>query len=129
MSLYKFFSRVGTGTSDNLTDPQGPLIPSSSILAANAEVGKCGQTAAGKKRNHYAKFTSEQKAEIGHRAVEHGVASTICYYASQFTLKESTIRGWKDYLKEVKMRKSEKQPMSITKGGEVILCCWGQASI
>ncbi len=47
---------------------------------------KCGGTAAGKKRSHYAKFTSEQRAEIGHRAAEHGVVSTVLYYNSQISL-------------------------------------------
>ncbi len=75
--------------------------------AANSEVEKCGhlEAASGKKRSHYAKFTPEQKAEVGCRAAEHGVASTIPHYASQFTLKETTIRGWRDsYIKEIKWR-------------------------
>ncbi len=56
MSLYRFFSRVETqkGEPKVLPDPRGLLskiIPSSSISATNSEVEKCGQTAAGKKRN------------------------------------------------------------------------------
>ena len=46
------------------------------------------------------------------RRAEHGVVSTVRYYTGQFSLKESTIRGWKDsYIKEVKM---EKKPMNVT---------------
>ncbi len=56
---------------------------------------KCGhlEAASGKKRSYYAKFTPEQKAEVGCRAAEHGVASTIRHYASQFTLKETYDSG------------------------------------
>ncbi len=118
MSLYNFFTRVEKGESSRLPDPRGPLskiIPSSSISAANSEVEKCGETADCKKRSHYTKFTSEQRAEIGRRAAEHGVASTIRYYTGQFSLKESTIRGWRDgYLREMKTRKMEKKPMNVT---------------
>ncbi len=43
------------------------------------------------------------------------MASTIRYYASQFSLKESTIRGWRDsYIKELKKRKVEKKSMDVT---------------
>ena len=75
------------------------------------------QTAAGhgKKRNNYAKFSPEQKAEVGRRAAEHGVASTIRYYDGQFSLKESKIRGWRDsYIKELKKRKLEKKSLNVT---------------
>lgn len=119
MSLYKFFARVEKGETSRLPDPRGTLskvIPSSSIAAANTEVEKCGQSnpAAGK-RKQYAKFTPEQRAEIGRRAAEHGVASTIRYYASQYSLKESTIRGWRDsYIREMKKRKMENKPVNVT---------------
>ncbi len=121
MSLLKYFKRAEKGETNGLPDPQGPLseiIPSSSISAANSEVEKCGhlEAASGKKRSHYAKFTPEQKAEVGCRAAEHGVASTIHHYASQFTLKETTIRGWRDsYIKEIKKRKMENKPVNVTK--------------
>ena len=118
MSLYRYFKReIQDG---GLPDPRGPLskiIPLSAISAANSEVKKYVQTAAGhgKKRNNYAKFSPEQKAEVGRRAAEHGVASTIRYYDGQFSLKESTIRCWRDsYIKELKKRKLEKKSLNVT---------------
>ena len=61
-------------------------------------------------------FPQSRGLKIGQRAAEHGVASTIRYYASQFSLKETTIRGWRDsYLQELKKRKVEKKAMDVTK--------------
>lgn len=41
----------------------------------------------------YAKFTPQLKAEIGKRAAEHGVVSTLRHYLkNHLTLEESTVR-------------------------------------
>ena len=49
-------------------------------------------------RGSYEKFTAEIKAQIGRRAAEHGVASTVRFYANKFLdkqVKESTVRTWR----------------------------------
>ena len=38
----------------------------------------------GKTRGPYTKFTPEQKVEIGKRAAEHGVVTTVRYHKKQF---------------------------------------------
>ncbi len=64
-----------------LPDAWGPLakeVPSTSIASANEAVRRMVQQPTAK-RGPYTKFTCEQKAEIGKRAAEHGVAATIRY--------------------------------------------------
>ena len=108
MALYHYFKRH---PDEKLPDPQGPLsikMPSSSIASANGEVrGVASQEPAS--RGAYSKFTSEQKAVIGKRAAEHGVAATIRFYAKKFpNLKESSVRTWKSaYTLEIKKRRRE----------------------
>ena len=83
MSLLKFFTVKEKKTSV-LPSPTGPLskeIPSSSIVAANAEVSKVLNEKFSIKRGEYTKLTSKEKAEIGKRASEHGIASTIRHLA------------------------------------------------
>ena len=41
----------------------------------------------GKTRGPYTKFTPEQKVEIGKRAAEHGVVTTVRYHKKQFPRK------------------------------------------
>ena len=86
-------------------------VPSSSISAANAEVKRMQskqQNTSKSKRELYAKFTDVQKAEIAKRAVEHGIASTIHYFAMQHPgLKESRARTQKNaYCTEIKRKRS-----------------------
>ncbi len=105
MALFQYFKKVdGNYPGTKLPDPQGVLskeVPSSSISAANTEVAAVLQpSAAGVKavRGTYLKISAEKKAEIGQRAVEHGVLATVRYYATRLPvpLKESTVRTWKN---------------------------------
>ena len=95
MSLYRYFSAVDK--TSELPDPSGPLskvVPSSSIEAANSKVSAALKLDQEKKtRGPCGRVSVEKKAKIGRRAAEHGVASTVCYYARKFPdpLKESSI--------------------------------------
>lgn len=102
MSLYRYFSKVKPDP--DLPDPSGPLskeVPSSSIAAANSKVSAVmleqvqESEKETKSRGKYAKFSAEKKAEVERRASEHGIASTIRYYAKD-SLKESTVRTWRN---------------------------------
>ena len=61
------------------------------------------------KRGTYAKFTSKQRAVIGKRAAEHGVATTVRCYEKQFPdVKESSVRTWRNvYTSELKKWRRE----------------------
>ena len=63
----------------------------------------------GQRRGTYTKYTTEQKAQIGKRAVEEGVVSTIRYYAKKYpNLKESSAHDWRNaYTLELKKRCGE----------------------
>ena len=108
MALYHYFKQH---PDEKLPDPQGPLLikmPSSSIASANGEVRSVASQEPAS-RGAYSKFTSEQKAVIGKRAAEHGVAATIHFYANKFpNLKESSVHTWKSaYTLEIKKRRRE----------------------
>ena len=68
-----------------LPDPSGPLskvVPSPSIEAANSKVSAALKLDQEKKtRGPYGRVFAEKKAKIGGRVAEHGVASTVHYYA------------------------------------------------
>ena len=108
MALFRYFKKE----KGNLPDPDGPLaksVPSTAIAAANSEVSAVMHTTSShncKKRGHYEKYMPEQKAMIGKRAAEHGVAATVCHYIKDFpNLKENTVRDWrKAYRLELKKR-------------------------
>ena len=84
-----------------LTDPQGVLskeVPSSSISAANTEITAVLQpSATGAKavRGTYLKISAEKKAKIGWRAAEHGVLTTVLYYATKLPIVR--LADWKTY--------------------------------
>ena len=65
----------------------------------------------------YQKLSAEKKAEIGKRAAEHGVITTVRYYASKLPepLKESSVWTWKNvYTKEKqRLRKEGKDSTTI----------------
>jgi hypothetical protein len=94
MALFRYFEKK---CNDKLPDPNGPpslSVPSSSISAANSKVGPLldEPATASKKRGHYAKFTSEEKAMIGKRAAELGVVAAVCHFIKTFPgLKENTV--------------------------------------
>ena len=100
------------GEVEKLPDPQGALakdIPLSTISSANTEVqcvlqGKEQQPAQKLRRESYAKFPSEQKAEIVKRAAENGIASIVCHFAKKYpNLKESSVFTWKSaYTAEIR---------------------------
>ena len=83
MSLYCYFSAVDI--TSELPDPSGPLskvVPSSSIEATNSKVSVALKLDQEKEtRRPHGRVSAEKKAEIGRRVAEHGVASTVCYYA------------------------------------------------
>ena len=82
--------------SPNLPDPSGPLskvVWSSSIEAANTKVSALLSHQELEKKTSkgpYARFSAEKKAEVGRRAAEHGVASTVRFYAAD-SLKKTTV--------------------------------------
>ena len=111
MSLLKYFSRVDPRYRDSqLPDPNGPLarvVPSSAISVANESVNVSLES--NKKsatRGVYQKLSAEKKAEIGKRAAEHGVITTVRYYASKLPepLKESSVWTWKNVYTKEKQR-------------------------
>lgn len=92
-------------------DPNGSLskkIPSSAITSANVEVKKvvdsknCG-------RGPYTKLSANVKAELGKHAAENGVAATLRRYLKDYpSLKESSVRTWRDrYNEQLTRRKQE----------------------
>ena len=68
------------------------------------------------KREEYTKLTSKEKAEIGKRASEHGIASTIRHLAKKYpNLMESSVRTWKSiYLAEVRCHRTCQEILTIT---------------
>ena len=102
MALFRYFK-------NNLPDPHGPSaqsVPSTSIAAANSEVRSVIESENNKKRGQYAKYTPEQKAMIGKRAVEHGAFAAVRYYIRNFSnLNENTVRDWRNaYRLELRKR-------------------------
>ena len=94
MAFFRHFKKES-----NLPNPHGPLaqsVPSTSIAAANLEVRAVIDMTSShnsKKRGCYEKYTPEQKAMIGKRAAEHGVASSVRHYIKDFlNLKENTVK-------------------------------------
>ena len=50
-----------------------------------------------KKRGSYEKYTPEQKAMIGKKATEHGVAASVLHYIKDFTnSKENNVSDWRN---------------------------------
>ena len=111
MALYRYLKQQ-QHSDDKLPDPQGPLsieISSTAIVSANEEVRRVVSKESVKQRGPYAKFTAEQRAAIGKRAAEHGVAATVRYYRKQYAnFKESSVRTWKKtYTLEMEKRRRQ----------------------
>ena len=68
-------------------------------------------------RGEYNKSTPKEKAEIGKRASEHGIASTIRHLTKKYSnLKESSVQTWKNiYLAELRRRRACQQSLSYLK--------------
>jgi len=94
MSVLNYFSQVKKGsTSTGLPDPNGPLcqkVLSSSIQAANVRVSKVVEGRLGMpgevksksgSRKPYLHMTPGQRFQIGKRAAEHGVTTSMRYFA------------------------------------------------
>ena len=58
-------------------------------------------------RRQYSKLTSERKAEVEKRALEHGKTSTICYYPKRFTLKTAVANMENLYTSELRRKRAE----------------------
>ena len=76
MAIYHYFKKA----EGQLPDPKGPLskeVSSSSISIVNDQVKAVigQQTGAIRKRGPYTRLTSEEKAQIGRKALENGVAT------------------------------------------------------
>ena len=68
-----------------------------------------------KRRGNYQFFSPKEKAELGKRAAEYGITSTIRYFVKvdcqECSLSPSTLFAWKEhYLKELVKRKHDEVP-------------------
>ena len=112
--ILKYF----TLTCKSFPSSDGPLskvIPSEGILLANKEVKEVlegdgmappkGNTIGNHTRGPYEHFTPDEKATVGKKAAEIGVAATMKSFPKRFhghVLKENSVRTWRDkYLKEL----------------------------
>ena len=114
LKYVKFITKKGGDSSPPATllpDPDSSLnkvIPSSAIAKANELVAPVLQASTIKtgERGPYGKLTPAQHYEIGKRAAEHGVASSIRYFKRKYqhlVLKETTVRRLKNlYISELK---------------------------
>ena len=103
-----------------LPDPEGLLsahISTEYIKEANQEVANLNESDQPNKRSPYLKATPEQKAIIGRYAAENGIVNSIRRFQKDFptdSLKESTIRGWKNaYLNELESRKRADSDLDV----------------
>ena len=118
----------------SLPKPDGPLskvVPSVGILLASKEVKEVlegdglvapsGSTNLGTSGIHtrgpYEHFTTDEKAKIGKKAAEIGVAATVKLFSKQFhgrVLKENSVRTWRDkYLKELERKRKAGEEMVV----------------
>ena len=113
----------------SLPNPLGPLSEVVSpegtcIRAANKEVRAVQQSTrefheldgGSKIRRQYKRFTAEEKAQLGKRAAEHGVAATVRYCSRKHhgrTVKNSSVRMWQNkYLEELRGKESQAREWS-----------------
>ena len=136
MALLKYFKRIEPKKSEKIDEvlpktdgPLSTLMPTSAIEAANkavrdtlldSETSAVTETDGGndsvtKRRGNYQFFSPKEKAELGKRAAEYGITSTIRYFArvdrQERSLSPSTLFAWKEhYLKELQKRKRDELP-------------------
>ena len=73
------------------------------------------------KQGRYQHYSDKERAEIAKRAIDFGITTIICHYASLYptrgTIPVSSVATWKaEYLKELKIRVLEnKQDLVIDK--------------
>jgi len=103
MSILNYFKCQPKGSSEEklqLPDPRGPLcarVPSSAIEVANRQVAKVLTAPAC--RGPYFKLTPAQRLQVGKRASENGIASSIRHFKKKYPdllLKETTVRRLKN---------------------------------
>ena len=108
MSLLKYFKLKLDSVLPNPNGYLSKVIPSSSIIAANEAV-KHAVSQTTKTRGPYVQFTAEEKARMGKRAAECGIASTVRYFNKIYSdreVKESSVRTWMNkYKDEISKRK------------------------
>ena len=86
MSILSYFQRVPK-PSDGLPDPNGSLsskLPPSAIQQANNYVSPVIDKQAAGRRGPYLVLTPSRRFQVGKRALEHGVTSTLRYYSKHF---------------------------------------------
>ena len=133
--LLKYFKRIEPKKSEKIdavlpkTDgPLSTLMLTSVIQAANQAVRATlldsespvtetdgGNDCTTKRRGNYQFFSPKEKAELGKRAAEYGITSTIRYFVKvdcqERPLSPSTLFAWKEhYLKELAKRKHDEVP-------------------
>ena len=110
----------------SLPNPNGPLsekISSKAIELANAEVEKishlskeqASEKTRGPRPNKYLILSPAQRFEVGKRAAEHGVTSSLRYFSKkypQLPLKETTVRRLKN-LYRLETKRASKNPSSL----------------
>ena len=95
-TMWKYLKRISAenkpSTKDCLPQESGPLsrsIPSSAIASANKAVLKSMESAMKQEgRGKYGKYSSKERAEVGRRAAEFGITSTIKYYETVNPLRQ-----------------------------------------
>ena len=136
MALLKYFKRLEPKKSEIIDTvlpkndgPLANLMPNSAVEAANKAVRatllesprvpteKDGDNADSRKkrRGSYQFFTPKERAELGKRAAECGMTSTIRYFTKvdgqERSLSPSTLFTWKEqYLRELAKRKHDEDP-------------------
>ena len=126
--LKRFDEKKPTKIDIVLPNPDGPLssvMPMSSIESANVVVKKVMLTALRvmgddeidgcKCRGTYQHFSSKERLELGKRAAELGIKSTVRYFAiksgEERTLSPRTLFAWKGkYLYQLKQRRLDEDP-------------------
>ena len=101
MSILKYFQRVPK-PSDGLPDPNGSLsskLPPSAIQQANNYVSPVIEKQASGRRGPYLVLTPLRRFQVGKRALEHGVTSTLRYYSKHFS-RSSVKRNIGEAIKE-----------------------------
>ena len=124
-TMWKYLKRISAenkpSTKDCLPQESGPLsrsIPSSAIASANKAVLKSMESATKQEgRGKYGKYSSKERAEVGRRAAEFGITSTIKYYETVnplCQLPSSSVYTWKvQYLNELAKRKRNGEELLI----------------
>ena len=116
----------------SLPSPDGPLskvVPSEGISLANKEVKEVlelednchvpsgNASGSGHSRGPYEHLTADEKAKIGKKVAEIGVAATVKSLSQSFhgcALKENSVRTWRDkYLKELERKRKAVEEMIV----------------